>query len=218
MHLGASNLQCLRRLWSRFVPVSVLNWICFEAGLDILLWSAATQSDWLSLKRRIFEPAGRRTQRLHYLPALAVLAGGKKKNSRPAVSCLPEIKDSECVCLCVCVFLLRLTCVCLSRAVSGNYTGEPVDNAATIRLATVSSMFSFQGCHTEKTMQHTCWLRRELPLFYCQPGAQTAAAARPSWYSSTPYRSLDGLVIKVCAEALHCRPLKMKFCSWKDIN
>lgn len=29
-------------------------------------------------------------------------------------------------------------------------------------------MFSFQSCHTGKTMQHTCRLHRELPLLYCQ--------------------------------------------------
>lgn len=111
-----------------------------------------------------------------------------------------------------------LTCVCLCHAVSGNYTGESVDNAATIRLAAVSSMFSFQGCHTEKTMQRTCWLRRELPLFYHQSGVRIKAAACHSWYSTTICRSLNGLLMKVLAEVSLERQLEIKVWSWLDIK
>lgn len=84
----------------------------------------------------------------------------ERRTLSPAVGCLAEIKIQS-----------ASTSVCLSHSVSGNYTRELVDNATTIRLTAVSSVFFFQNCHREKTMQHTFGLLQELPLCYCHFGA-----------------------------------------------
>lgn len=80
-----------------------------------------------------------------------------KENSHPAFSCSVEIKDSKCFYL----------CLSLPLYIWELHQGA-VDNATTIRLATVCSVFSFQSCHGGKTMQHTCRVHWELLLFYCQ--------------------------------------------------
>lgn len=118
------------------------------------------------------------------LSVVRVLAGGYA-----ARGCSVEIKE--------CFFFS--TCVCLWRSVSGNYIRELVNKATTIRLATVISVFSFQGCHTGKTMQHTSRLLRELSVF-CRLGAlglspQHAARSLDTSHGTT----IDRLSWKTCA-------------------
>lgn len=103
-----------------------------------------------------------------------------EEEPRPAGGCPPQIKDS--------VFPPALL------SVSGNYTGELLDNATTTRRSAVRSVFSFQGCHAGETKQRTCRRRRGLRRF--DGGAAARSSARrfqTVWMVHPGLRGVQGL-------------------------